>query len=80
MKTFCHNPECEIEIDGYDVEGREIGGKMFCVYCAGGRMSLFLLRLVVDGPRWPWPLYYLAPWVFGLAIGRWPHRIYGEKK
>lgn len=29
MKTFCENPECEVEIDGYDVLGREIDGKMF---------------------------------------------------
>lgn len=34
MKVFCENPECEVEIDGHDVSGREINGKMLCSYCA----------------------------------------------
>lgn len=33
-------------------------------------ISRFLFWLVVDSPV---RLGALAPWVFGLAIGRWPH-------
>jgi hypothetical protein len=35
-------------------------------------MSRFLLWLVMDSKIKLGPL---APWLFGLAIGRWPHRV-----
>jgi len=43
-----------------------------------GTIRYFLLWLVFDGPR----LGPLAPWVFGLAIGRRPYKVLdlGEEK
>ena len=35
-------------------------------------ISRFLLWLVMDSSI---RLGRLAPWVFGLAIGRWPHKV-----
>ena len=35
------------------------------------KIQEFLIWLVWDGPK----LGPLAPWVFGLAIGRWPHKV-----
>ncbi len=35
-------------------------------------ISRFLSWLVMESPI---PLGPLAPWVFGLAIGGWPHRV-----
>jgi hypothetical protein len=41
-------------------------------------VSASLVEVVFDwkAPRWFEPLWIrMAPWVFGLAIGRWPHRV-----
>lgn len=37
-------------------------------------ISRLFLWLMMDSPRWLVP-QCLAPWVFGLAIGGWPHRV-----
>ena len=44
--------------------------------------SGWLIELLFDWkpPKWFEPLWIrMAPWVFGLAIGRWPHRVRQEE-
>jgi len=38
-------------------------------------MRKFFLWLVLDTKV---PLFGLAPWVLGLALGRWPHKVRKE--
>jgi hypothetical protein len=42
-------------------------------------MSRLLIWLVFDGPSWG-PFSFLLPYVLGLAIGKWPHKVKENEK
>ena len=48
--------------------------KRFLMWLFWSRVQQFCLWLVFDGPR----LGKAAPWVFGLGMGRMPHKVSDE--